>query len=177
VEQLGHISEQLPCPGCGGHTILRRHGQYGAFWGCTNYPQCDGRLVACDRCNEGALVVVDRNTLQCNHCQASVERCPKCTDGVCGECLVAYEDVGFAMFMCHEDRDKLEVYKRNPSTATRVYRDPWSAAVAGRHDEFINNDRHRVALQGKIERGIQNLEKLRVKLRNSEERAAAADVK
>jgi DNA helicase-4 len=81
VEQLGHISEQLPCPGCGGHTILRRHGQYGAFWGCTNYPQCDGRLVACDRCNEGALVVVDRNTLQCNHCQASVERCPKCTDG------------------------------------------------------------------------------------------------
>jgi hypothetical protein len=100
--------------------------------------------------------------------------CPKCNDGVCGECLVAYEDVGFAMFMCHEDRDNLEVYKKNPSTATRLYRDPWSAAVTSRHDEFINNDRHRVALQGKIERMIQNLEQLRVKLRKSEERAAAA---
>lgn len=81
IEQLGHISENLPCPNCGGHTILRRQGEHGPFWGCTNFPQCDGRLAACDRCNEGALVPADRNTLQCNHCEARMERCPKCTDG------------------------------------------------------------------------------------------------
>jgi hypothetical protein len=126
-----------------------------------HHPLEAGGSVACLLCGLGSVTM----------------HCPKCNDGVCGECLVAYEDVGFAMFMCHEDRDNLEVYKRNPSTATVLYRDPWSAAVTGLHDEFINNDRHRVALHGKIERVNLNLEKLRVKIRKSEERAAAGGVK
>lgn len=28
------------CPRCGGNLILR-HGSYGSFWGCTNYPMCN----------------------------------------------------------------------------------------------------------------------------------------
>ncbi|MBU6159609.1 MAG: UvrD-helicase domain-containing protein [Myxococcales bacterium] len=81
IEKLGHISVKLPCPTCGGRTIHRREGQYGPFWGCTNFPQCDGRLVACDRCKEGALVLHEHKTLQCNHCKAKIERCPRCNDG------------------------------------------------------------------------------------------------
>jgi DNA helicase-4 len=81
IEKLGHISVRLPCPNCGGRTIHRREGQYGQFWGCTNFPQCDGRLIACDRCREGALVLNNDKTLQCNHCRAKIERCPRCNDG------------------------------------------------------------------------------------------------
>lgn len=31
--------EQGICPRCGGELVLR-HGKYGEFWGCSNYPKC-----------------------------------------------------------------------------------------------------------------------------------------
>ena len=58
------------CPQCGG-AMVRRHGKYGDFWGCTNYPQCrhTERIDAhpassdtgctdyvCPRCKEGIFV-------------------------------------------------------------------------------------------------------------------------
>lgn len=36
------------CPRCGGLLILR-HGQFGSFWGCSNYPNCKFTLNAKDR--------------------------------------------------------------------------------------------------------------------------------
>jgi len=29
------------CPTCGRGMLVRRHGRYGAFWGCTRFPACD----------------------------------------------------------------------------------------------------------------------------------------
>ena len=29
------------CPACGRGMLVRRHGRYGAFWGCTRFPACD----------------------------------------------------------------------------------------------------------------------------------------
>ena len=58
------------CPQCGG-AMVRRHGKYGDFWGCTNYPKCrhteridappasaagDGESYVCPRCKEGIFV-------------------------------------------------------------------------------------------------------------------------
>ncbi len=58
------------CPQCGG-AMVRRHGKYGDFWGCTNYPNCrhteridappasaagDGSPYICPRCKEGTFV-------------------------------------------------------------------------------------------------------------------------
>lgn len=58
------------CPQCGG-AMVRRHGKYGDFWGCTNYPKCrhTERIDAppasaaggdspyiCPRCKEGTFV-------------------------------------------------------------------------------------------------------------------------
>lgn len=31
------------CPYCG-HRIVKRHGPYGEFWGCSNYPHCDFKV-------------------------------------------------------------------------------------------------------------------------------------
>ena len=58
------------CPQCGGAMVCR-HGKYGDFWGCTNYPKCrhteridappasaagDGESYVCPRCKEGIFV-------------------------------------------------------------------------------------------------------------------------
>lgn len=34
-------SQQIVCPRCGAPMVLR-NGRYGKFYGCTNYPQCEG---------------------------------------------------------------------------------------------------------------------------------------
>lgn len=58
------------CPLCGS-AMVRRHGKYGDFWGCTNYPACrhteridalppsssgSGSAYSCPRCKEGVFV-------------------------------------------------------------------------------------------------------------------------
>jgi DNA helicase-4 len=56
VERVGKITARHTCPKCKGETIKLRTGSFGAFWGCTNYPRCDGRLSTCPACKKGALV-------------------------------------------------------------------------------------------------------------------------
>jgi ssDNA-binding Zn-finger/Zn-ribbon topoisomerase 1 len=83
VETIGEISERHRCPACRGRTIRRTQGRYGAFWACSNYPLCDGKLDTCDRCREGALVAGDgsRAPFRCAACGHAVERCPRCAAG------------------------------------------------------------------------------------------------
>lgn len=41
-QHVGLVAEAgPPCPLCGGATV-KRAGKYGAFWGCTRYPECKG---------------------------------------------------------------------------------------------------------------------------------------
>ena len=81
LEVLGRVSGRLPCPRCKGRTILRREGEFGAFWSCMHFPMCEGRLKACESCDDGALVAVDRKVMECSGCKTRVERCSRCEAG------------------------------------------------------------------------------------------------
>lgn len=64
-----HPEDGRVCPLCG-HAMVRRHGKYGDFWGCTNYPACrhteridapapavsQDASYACPRCKQGVFV-------------------------------------------------------------------------------------------------------------------------
>lgn len=39
VKKTQHMIKQNKCPRCGAD-LIKREGKYGAFYGCTNYPQC-----------------------------------------------------------------------------------------------------------------------------------------
>ena len=82
LEVLGRVSDRLPCPLCKGRTILRREGEWGSFWSCMHFPhECEGRLKACESCDDGALVAVDRKVMECSGCKTRVERCSRCEAG------------------------------------------------------------------------------------------------
>lgn len=44
------------CPACRGGRLLRRAGAYGPFWGCANFPLCEGKARVCPACHGGALL-------------------------------------------------------------------------------------------------------------------------
>ena len=49
------------CPTCGDGQLLRRHGRFGEFIGCQNYPKCKYTRpitlgIKCPKCNEGEFV-------------------------------------------------------------------------------------------------------------------------
>lgn len=35
------MDDNVTCPECGEGKLKLRDGRYGAFYGCTNYPECD----------------------------------------------------------------------------------------------------------------------------------------
>jgi DNA helicase-4 len=83
IEILGETSRRFPCPACGGNTVLRRDGKHGAFWACSNFPLCDGRLLTCPHCAEGALLARNaRSNFNCSDCGKETERCPRCDKGM-----------------------------------------------------------------------------------------------
>ena len=43
--------------------------------------ECEGRLKACESCDDGALVAVDRKVMECSGCKTRVERCSRCEAG------------------------------------------------------------------------------------------------
>jgi DNA helicase IV len=72
-----------PCPKCSGR-LLARTGEYGPFWGCTNYPYCDGRLPTCKACGEGALVRRGGQVecVRAPACTNTAPACPRCDSGM-----------------------------------------------------------------------------------------------
>lgn len=84
VETIGEISQRVLCPKCQGQTIRRTEGQFGAFWACSHYPICLGRLDTCPSCNSGGLAPTSENgltVLQCTVCKQRPEMCPRCRTG------------------------------------------------------------------------------------------------
>jgi DNA helicase-4 len=70
------------CPMCGGGQLLRRQGNYGVFWGCSNFPLCEGKAQLCPRCRDGALVK-EASGYRCStpSCGHHAPLCPSCRQG------------------------------------------------------------------------------------------------
>ena len=68
MKESGEISEPqvLPeCPECGG-VLKQITGQYGAFWGCTNYPKCKHKKNIPKKQNRSAFI----NEILANKCES-----------------------------------------------------------------------------------------------------------
>lgn len=64
-----------PCSSCSTSEMVRRIGKFGAFYGCTNYPDCDETYPAlCPKCGEGKLLMRESKYGQFLSCS----QYPKC---------------------------------------------------------------------------------------------------
>ena len=73
---------QVPCLVCGGGHFIKRRGEHGVLWGCSNYPYCDGKGTKCPRCQDGVFVRGGQKYVCSNkNCPEEAEACPRCNDG------------------------------------------------------------------------------------------------
>lgn len=83
VEADGSLGSRVPCTVCGGVLVQRVNAKSGeAFWGCADYPYCNGSSKVCAVCQRGALVL-DGLMFRCSNlgCKNQAEICPKCRQG------------------------------------------------------------------------------------------------
>jgi hypothetical protein len=95
----------------------------------------------------------------------------RCGESVCKECVKAYSDVGFAMFLTHADRGSLFHYKENPNCIAWRSRNPWSLEVYNFYQEFKDTAEFRETLKHEIKRAENRVSDLKTKLAASEARA------
>ena len=71
------------CTKCSGGTLVRREGDFKTFWGCSNYPLCDGLFEVCYKCHEGAMVR-HGDEFRCSKdgCGHTKDVCPECGIGM-----------------------------------------------------------------------------------------------
>lgn len=84
VEWPPEWADRVPCPDCGGTLARRANNVTGApFWGCVDYPYCEGSAQVCAVCQEGALVL-QGTVYRCNRkgCSGREEVCPRCRVGM-----------------------------------------------------------------------------------------------
>ncbi len=84
VEGPPEWADRVPCPDCGGTLVRRANNKTSApFWGCVDYPYCEGSARACAVCQEGALVL-QGTVYRCNRkgCAGREEVCPRCREGM-----------------------------------------------------------------------------------------------
>lgn len=74
----------------------------------------------------------------CNDFSKVAVHCPECQLAVCERCLSSFEDLGFAMFLKHEDSDNLLAYKQAPRIALNLVRCPFQGRVYGLHKQYQN---------------------------------------
>jgi len=60
ARHLGHVLEH-PCAECGGEMILR-DSEHGLFYGCTNFPRCDGTHTAHKQTGKPMGIPADKST-------------------------------------------------------------------------------------------------------------------
>ena len=70
------------CPVCQRGRIVRREGDYGVFYGCSNYPLCCYRGTLCPRCKQGRLRENEGVEARCVACDFTARTCPRCQVGV-----------------------------------------------------------------------------------------------
>ena len=83
VEANRDMGSRVPCHACGGVLVDRVKATSGArFWGCADYPYCDGSAPVCRVCLRGALVL-DGVLLRCSEpsCRRHADVCPRCERG------------------------------------------------------------------------------------------------
>ncbi len=84
VEGPAEWADRVPCPDCGGTLVRRANTRTGApFWGCVDFPYCEGSARVCAVCQEGALVL-QGTVYRCNRkgCAGREEVCPRCGEGM-----------------------------------------------------------------------------------------------
>ncbi len=74
--------ESPTCPRCKGGQLLHRHGKWGPFYGCSNYPLCESIAELCPECESGALVR-GQDTFSCSNSKCGHRQpvCPSCRVG------------------------------------------------------------------------------------------------
>jgi DNA helicase-4 len=76
-------AQRLACPKCDGGSLVLRRGDFGIFWGCSNYPFCDGKANVCQKCGQGVFLRHGQEYACSNEdCDARAEACPRCNDGI-----------------------------------------------------------------------------------------------
>jgi DNA helicase-4 len=78
----GARARTVACPTCRGGTLVRREGEFGVFWGCSNFPHCITKARTCPWCGVGAFVPRSFE-YRCanNECGMVAQTCPKCGIG------------------------------------------------------------------------------------------------
>jgi DNA helicase-4 len=70
------------CPRCERGQVLKREGEYGLFYSCSNFPICTYRGVLCPRCKRGRMQDSDLLESRCDACDFVARVCPKCRRGI-----------------------------------------------------------------------------------------------
>ena len=83
VKAPDFFTQKILCPNCQGIMIMRSGSHFSAFWGCSNYPYCEGTTHVCHVCQKGALVKRG-GSFFCSEesCSGNADLCPSCHEGM-----------------------------------------------------------------------------------------------
>lgn len=70
------------CPACQRGRIKKREGEFGGFYGCSNYPICTHKVAQCSWCRRGRLRDEGGGAALCDACGFRGRVCPECRTGV-----------------------------------------------------------------------------------------------
>jgi DNA helicase-4 len=70
------------CPFCKRGRMIKRTGDFGEFFGCSNFPVCTFRPPMCTGCKSGWMRDSDDGEARCSFCASHARRCPRCGSGV-----------------------------------------------------------------------------------------------
>ena len=70
------------CPECARGKVTKREGEFGVFYGCSNYPICTYKGAVCSRCGRGRMKGGDGTAAVCESCGFRSRPCPRCRLGV-----------------------------------------------------------------------------------------------
>ena len=70
------------CPVCTRGKIVKREGDFGIFYSCSNHPICDYKEPFCSRCKRGRMRQDGSAEAACDACGLKGRACPKCQKGI-----------------------------------------------------------------------------------------------
>ena len=70
------------CPSCTRGKIVKREGDFGIFYSCSNHPICEYKEPSCSRCKRGRMRQDGGAEAACDVCGLKGRTCPQCRGGV-----------------------------------------------------------------------------------------------
>ena len=70
------------CPACQRGEIVKREGNFGVIFGCTNFPICTYLGTTCSRCKQGRMRGKEGAEAKCDACGLAGRVCPRCQKGI-----------------------------------------------------------------------------------------------